>query len=252
MNKISVLIVDDELNARAALRGMIEANFSDIEIVAEAANVPEAVKLIHKHKPQVLLLDIEMPGYLGIDILDFFDASEVNFSIIFVTAYNDYALKAFEIAAVDYLLKPTRIDQLKRAFDRISSADTTQELTKYQVLKQNFELRKSKCIVLQTAEGLVFKEVDDILYFKADSAYTHVFFTNNSKITITKTLMEFCVLENTNDFLRINRSYLINLNCIEKVIKRDGGFVLMKNGEEIAASVEKRQLIFERFKDIIY
>lgn len=252
MNELSVLIVDDELNARAALRGMIESNFDEIKIVGEAASVPEAVKLIHKFKPQVILLDIEMPGYLGIDILDFFDTNEVDFSIIFVTAYNDYAIKAFELAAVDYLLKPTRIDQLKRAFERVNQQLNALEKEKYQVLKANLDSRKNNKIVIQTADGLLFKETNEILFFKADSAYTHVFFTNGTKITITKTLSGYCGLEDTNDFLRINRSYLINLNCIEKVSKKDGGFVLMKNGEEIAASVEKRQLIFERFKDIIY
>lgn len=252
MNNISVLIVDDELNARAALRGMIESNFDAIKIVGEAASVPEAVKLIHKFKPKVILLDIEMPGYLGIDLLDFFDANEVDFSIIFVTAYNDYAIKAFELAAVDYLLKPTRIDQLKRAFERVNQQLNSTEKEKYQVLKSNLESRKNNKIALQTADGLLFKNVNDILFFKADSAYTHVFFTTGSKITITKTLSEYCGLEDTNDFLRINRSYLINLNCVEKVSKKDGGFVVMSNGEEIAASVEKRQLIYNRFKDIIY
>lgn len=249
---MKVIIVDDELNARAALRGMIENNFDEIKVVGEAANLPDAVKLIHTIKPDVVLLDIEMPGYLGIDILDFFDQTKVDFSIIFVTAYNDYALKAFELAAVDYLLKPTRIEHLKRAFDRVNVTDSAQNLSKFQLLKSNFEQTEIKRIAIQTAEGLLIKDLSEILFFKADSAYTHVHFSNGQRITISKTLSEYAGLEDSADFMRINRSYLINLQCVEKISKKDGGFVVMKNGEEIAASVEKRQLLYERFKDVIY
>jgi two-component system LytT family response regulator len=249
---MKVIIVDDELNARAALRGMIENNFDEIKVVGEAANLPDAVKLIHSIKPDVVLLDIEMPGYLGIDILDFFDQSAVDFSIIFVTAYNDYALKAFELAAVDYLLKPTRIEHLSRAFDRVKVADSAQNLSRFQLLKSNFEQPEIKRIAIQTAEGLLIKDLSEILFFKADSAYTHVHFSNGQRITISKTLSEYAGLEDSADFMRINRSYLINLQCVEKISKKDGGFVVMKNGEEIAASVEKRQLLYERFKDVIY
>ncbi|MFN4235099.1 MAG: LytR/AlgR family response regulator transcription factor [Bacteroidia bacterium] len=250
-NKLNVLIVDDEAHARAALRGIIELNFSDVNILAEVSSVPDAVKAIHKFKPDVVLLDIEMPGYLGVDLLDFFNPQDIDFSIIFVTAYNDYALKAFDIAAVDYLLKPTRVEHLERAFNRIRNL-SNKNYENYFALKQNLEKRRFEKIAFQTADGLLLSETNDILYLKADSAYTHVFFKNGNKITITKTLQEFNSLEDTGNFMRINRSYIINLNCVEKVSKKDGGYVIMNNGEEISASLEKRQLLYERFKDFIF
>ncbi len=250
-NNLNVLIVDDEAHARAALRGIIVSNLKDITILDEVSSVPDAVKAIHKLKPDVVLLDIEMPGYLGIDLLDFFNPQEINFSIIFVTAYNDYALKAFDIAAVDYLLKPTRVDQLERALNRVRN-NNENTFDNYYALKENLEKRKFEKIAFQTADGLLISDVNDILYLKADSAYTHVFFKNGNKITITKTLQEFNSLEETGNFMRINRSFIINLNCIEKISKKDGGYVIMNNSEEISASLEKRQILYDRFKDFIF
>jgi two-component system LytT family response regulator len=248
---MKVLIVDDEINARAALKGMITSNFPEITIVGEASDVPAAVKAIHQLKPDVVLLDIEMPGYLGIDLLDFFDSDQVNFKIIFITAYNDYAIKAFELAAVDYLLKPTRIEQLQRAFNRISSSNQ-QENEQYLVLKENLKTPSLTKIAIQTAEGLVISKLEEIRYLKADGAYTHIHFTNNQRITVTKTLQEYNILEETGSFFRVNRSYIINVHCIAKISKRDGGFVVMDNGEEISASLEKRNQLYNFFRDNIF
>ena len=109
------IIVDDELNARLALKGILEENFPEIEIVAENADVPSAVKSIHSFQPELVFLDIAMPGYSGLELLKFFDEKNINFKIIFVTAYAKYAINAFELSAVDYILKPVRIDALQRA-----------------------------------------------------------------------------------------------------------------------------------------
>lgn len=247
---MKVLIVDDELNARAALRGMISANFPELQIVGEASSVPEAVKAIHQSDPDVVLLDIEMPGYLGIDLLDFFDVSTIRFKIIFVTAYNDYALKAFDLAAVDYLLKPTRIDQLKRAFDRLKN--TEDDAQTYQALKENLETHVLSKIALQTADGLQICELSDIRYFKADGAYTHIHFVAGHRITVSRSLQEYNVLEETGKFFRINRSFIINVEHIAKISKKDGGFVQMDNGDEISATPEKRNLLQQYFKDKIF
>lgn len=239
---MNILIVDDETNARAALRGMIESNFPEIQIVDEAESLPEAVKKIRKLKPQVVLLDIEMPGYLGIDILDFFDPQEVDFKIIFITAYNEYALKAFDLAAVDYLLKPTRVDQLKRAFLRVKDENNEQKEA-YFALKENLDSRSLQKLAIQTGEGLVVSEVKNIRYFKADGAYTHIHFVDGQRITVSRSLQEYNVLEETKNFFRVNRSYIINIDCIAKISKKDGGFVQMDNGDEISATLEKRQIL---------
>lgn len=248
---MKVVIVDDEMNARAALRGMIEAHFPTMELVGEAANVPEAVKLIRKTKPQLVLLDIEMPGYLGIDLLDFFDPQEVDFKIIFITAYNDYALKAFDLAAVDYLLKPTRVEQLKRAFERVSQANVHAKES-YFALKENLDQRTFQKIAIQTADGLLLTEVKNIRYFKADGAYTHIHFVDGQRITVSRSLQEYNPLEDTGLFFRVNRSYIINIGCIAKISKKDGGFIQMDNGDEISATLEKRNALQSYFRDTIF
>ncbi len=245
---MKILLVDDEANARAALRGMIETNFPDYRIVDEASNVPDAVKSIRKHHPDLVLLDIEMPGYLGIDLLDFFDPQEINFKIIFITAYNDYALKAFELAAVDYLLKPTRVDQLERAFSRLATQNGN-ENERYFALKDNLDKKIPDKLALLTAEGMLIVKVDSIRYFKADGAYTHIHFTDGERVTVSKTLQEYNPLEETGYFFRIKGSYIINIHCVAKISKRDGGYLVMDNGEEISASLEKRSLLYAQFKD---
>lgn len=247
---MKVLIVDDEVNARTALRGMIDANFPEIIIVGEVSSVPDAVKAIHNLDPDVVLLDIEMPGYLGIDLLDFFDVASIRFKIIFVTAYNDYALKAFDLAAVDYLLKPTRIDQLKRAFNRLNMIDNVPE--KYLALKENLDHREMSKIALQTPDGLQICELSAIRYFKADGAYTHIHFVSGQRITVSRSLQEYNIVEETGKYFRINRSFIINVEHIVKISKKDGGFVQMDNGEEISATPEKRSLLLKFFKNKIF
>lgn len=248
MNKLKVLLIDDEKNARLALTGMITSNFPDIEIVREAENVPDAVKAIHKLKPDVILLDIEMPGYLGVNILDFFDSKDITFKIIFVTAYNDYAIQAFEMAAIDYLLKPTRIDQLKRAFDRIRTEQNNSN-EQYAALKENLSGKKLSKIAFNTSEGLIISNLEQIRMLKADGSYTHICFTDDNKVTVSKSLQEYKELEDSQLFFRINRSYLINISCIEKISKKDGGNVVLDNGLELSISLEKRNKLAELFKD---
>ncbi|MEO7530559.1 MAG: response regulator, partial [Sediminibacterium sp.] len=136
MQKIRAIIVDDEPNARRALRGLLEENFSQVEILAESKNVPEAVKAINKHKPDLVFLDIAMPGYSGFELLDFFDEQSLNFKIIFVTAYSEHSLRAFETSAVDYILKPVRLEHIARALKKIKVEETVNENRQYGVLKE--------------------------------------------------------------------------------------------------------------------
>lgn len=120
MTRIRAIIIDDEANARAALRGIIEENIQMIEIVDETKNIPDGVKAIYKLKPDLVFLDIEMPGYSGLDILDFFNEGEVNFKIVFVTANNQHALDAFKLSAIDYIVKPVQLESIQRAINKLS------------------------------------------------------------------------------------------------------------------------------------
>ena len=238
------IIVDDELNARLALKGILEENFPEINVVAENADVPSAVKSIHSFLPELVFLDIAMPGYSGLELLNFFDVNTINFKIIFVTAYTEYAINAFELSAVDYILKPVRIDALQRALSKINETKSTEKL---KILQNNLEIPQNKKIALNTGDGITFIELIDILYLKADGSYTHFFLSNKSKITVSKKIADFERLEQVGNFMRIHRSHIINLERIQKILKQDGGTVIMDNGDELSISSDKKTVLLEKF-----
>ena len=245
MQQIRAIIVDDEPNARMALRGLLEENFAQVVVLAECKDVPEAVKTIHKLKPDLVFLDIEMPGYNGFELLDFFDEQSLNFKIIFVTAYSDYSLRAFEISAVDYILKPVRAEHIERALKKINIERPVAENLQYKVLKENFSNQLDKKIVLQTAETIFVVKMDDIIYMQAEGSYTRFFTTTHGVLTITTKLIDFEYLESSGPFFRTHRSYIVNLNYIKKVDKKE--FILvMHNDAEVYLAQDKKNLLLEK------
>lgn len=252
MNPIQTILVDDEAHARGALRGLLAQNFPHVQIIGEAENVPQAVKLIVQKKPQLVFLDVEMPGYLGVELLDFFTPESIDFQLIFVTAYNEFALKAFEMSAVDYLLKPTRPEFVERALNKATKLMQSSNSESLQTLKSNLQANELNRIAFQVADGVISSAIEDIIYLKADSSYTHIFFRDRTKVTVSKTLLEYNSLQETGVFFRLNRSHIINVKCVERISKKEGGFVKMITGEEISATAEQRANLLSFFKDQIY
>lgn len=242
---MKVLLVDDEANARLALRGIIESNFPELEIVDEAKDLPEAVRKINHLQPDVVFLDIEMPGYSGLELVNFFETDKVHFKVVFVTAYSEYALQAFEMSAIDYLLKPVRREQIARAIEKIQPTTQGQLLA----LQQNTQALGERRIGLQLGDGLLFVKLDQIMYLRADGSYTHIHLSDGQKLTVTKKLLEYEKLEQWGDFMRIHRSHIVNLQHISKILKQDGGTVVMSDGETFAISSEKKQQLMSRFDD---
>lgn len=243
---MKAIIVDDELNARLALQGILEENFPEIEVLKLCKNIPEAIKAINKLKPDLVFLDISMPGYSGLELFDFFDSNEINFRVIFVTAHAEFAINAFGLNALDYLLKPIKIADVERAIQKMKSIQTNIEQIREKILPHFAPQEK---IALQTGEGIQFLDLEKIIYLKADGSYTHFFTTNQAKITISKRLAEFEKLEKMGNFMRIHRSHIINVNQIEKILKQDGGTIIMTNGVELSISSEKKQALLDLFLD---
>jgi len=239
---IRLLIVDDESLARHVVRGMIEAHFPTVQIVGEAPDVPEAVKLIHQEKPDVVLLDVEMPGYSGIELLRFFDPTQITFRIIFITAYSDYAITAFEMAALDYLLKPLQVADLTRALSRVTLADA-QNNSQLSALQENLSSTGNPKIALHVAEGLHMVALNDIIYLKADGSYTHVFLSRGVRLTVSKKLIEYEKLERYPQFIRLHRSHIANLNRVAKYLKQDGGTLVMENNDYLSISQDKKNKV---------
>lgn len=236
---MKAIIVDDEAHARSLLSNTIKEHCKGVEVVAEAENVKEAVKLINKNNIELIFLDIEMPNENGFALFEYFD--KPNFVTIFCTAYSEYAIQAFEVSAVDYLLKPVTISKLQDAIEKaIKTRGQNQILQSVNTLRENITVKQLQKIALPLSDGLVFIKIDDILYFEADGSYTHVI-TNKEKYLVTKKIKEFHeLLTNDSRFFRVHRSYLVNIQQIKKYSKRDGATLVFENNKVIPVAREKK------------
>jgi two-component system LytT family response regulator len=246
---MNLLIVDDEPHARLALAGMLAENFPDLTVVGEAADVPQAVKAIRRLNPDIVFLDIEMPGYTGLELLDFFDPEEIKFQIIFVTAYSEFALRAFDLSAVDYLLKPLRLPALQRAVEkarRTLQTPDTEQSQRLGLLKNNFYEPASRKIAVSLAEGLEIVPLEDILYLKADGGYTTFVLEGKRTLLSSKNMADYERLQECGPFFRIHRSYIAHLDKVRRYSRQDGGSLLMLNGEELPVARERKQPLLDR------
>lgn len=233
---LTTIIIDDEAPARNVLKEMIEATGLPVTILAMAEDVPGGVKAINKYNPDFIFLDIEMPQYNGFQLLDFFDT--IHFDIIFATAYSEYAVQAFQVSAVDYLVKPIQLDYLISAIERVQQ---NQHATKerYDVLKKNNAAKEIQRLALPVTNGLLFADINDIIYIEAEGSYCNFHFADGRKILVSRKIKEFeTLLQPTGDFFRTHRSYIINLNKIKQYVKSDGGYIVMSNNKSVSISRE--------------
>ena len=236
---MTAIIVDDESHARSLLSNTIKEHCKGIEIIAVAENVKEAVKLINKNNIELVFLDIEMPNENGFALFEYFD--KPNFVTIFCTAYSEYAIQAFEVSAVDYLLKPVTISKLQDAIEKaIKTRGQNQILQNVNILRENISVNQLQKIALPLSDGLVFIKIEEILYFEADGSYTYVI-TNKEKYLVCKKIKEFHeLLTNDSRFFRVHRSYLVNIQQIKKYSKKDGATLVFENNKVIPVAREKK------------
>lgn len=243
---IKVIIIDDELMARNLLRGLLQSYCSNVEILADCPDLPNGVKAIRKLKPDLVFLDIEMPGHTGLELLDFFNEDEVDFSVIFTTAYNQYAIRAFKLSAIDYLLKPIEPADLEQAVERFEKFANRQRQA-LTLLKENLNNHSERKLAVPEGNSIKFIELDHILYFKADSSYTEMHFTDDTKLVISRTLKNIEeTLEGEQQFFRSHKSYFVNMKYVTEYVKSDGGYLLLKNGKEIPVTPDRVQELLEK------
>ncbi len=245
---MKILIVDDEAAARETLRLLLENFISGNNKILEAESVPKAVKIIHEFNPELVFLDIEMPEYTGFDLFKFIP--NPSFSVIFSTAYNEYALKAFDVSAIDYLLKPIIADRLVQAVNKFIKRNqpefTIDQLNTIKRLNDESRLDKSK-LAIPVPQGYDFIRKEDILYAKADGSYTRIYLKEKKDLYLSKRLNLIEEILKDPCFFRINRSYIININNITHVSRAMGGMIRMEDDHEISLSKEKRELLFGKF-----
>ena len=242
---MKAIIIDDEKRARVSLSLLLQEYCPEVEVVAECENLPEGVKAIRKFNPDLVLLDIEMPGHSGLELVDFFDEKEINFSIIFTTAYNEYAIQAFKLSALDYLLKPIIPEELINAISRMERQKSLQ----FKALAENIQNEFFEKIAVPSGNTLILIKISDIVYIKGEGSYSEIYMQDKSKHMVSRNLKNFEeILLKDKRFLRTHKSYIVNFDEVISFNKSDGGWLDMKNGNSIPISSEKSSLIMERIK----
>jgi two-component system, LytTR family, response regulator len=220
MNKIRAILVDDEESARDVLQNLLLRFCPEVELIARCENVLQAVEVIKKENPDLVFLDIEMPNYAGFEIVNFF--TQINFEIIFVTAYDQHAIRAFEIAAIDYLLKPVDIDRLKKAVARAQQKHSVElQADRLALLSNTLETKQLKNIVVTDKGQQHIIPVETIIAIEAQESYCTIHTTNKNYVA-SKNLKHFeTVFESLPQFFRVHKSWLINKKFLQHYSKTD-------------------------------
>jgi two-component system, LytTR family, response regulator len=242
------IIVDDELKSREVLKSLVEKFCEDIEVCATCQNGDEAIAEIATVKPDVIFLDIQLKSETGFEILQRLD--KIDFEIVFTTAYSEFAIKAFNFSAIDYLLKPIDIELLRKAVEKVrkrSGGSISQRIAQLAENLKGDSFRNSR-LAIPATDGLEFVTVGEILYCEASGNYTNIYMGDNRKFIVSRTLKEYEDLLQDQDFFRIHNSHLINLNAIKKYIRGDGGQVVMKNDKTLDVSKMKKKSFMDKIK----
>ena len=237
---IRAIIVDDEKSSRATLSWLLETYCPEVELVGMADGIDPGLALVKDQKPDLLFLDIDLTSGTGFDLLE--KVGDKEFEVIFVTAYHEYATKAFEFSALHYLLKPVNPDKLKDAVGRIDKKTKSHSIEKFEALVANLKSTTGQLqkLMIPTQDGFELVDVQDVIYCESDGSYTRLFLTDR-KIMASKTLGGFEELLAGHNFFRIHRGHLINLRLVIKYTRGRGGFVTMKNGVELEVSRYKKE-----------
>ncbi|MBI5541597.1 MAG: response regulator transcription factor [Bacteroidia bacterium] len=247
---IKAIIVDDEKKSVQTMSLMLKEYCPDVEVIGFAHSAIEGAKEVISKKPDLLFLDVEMTGGSGFDLLE--SLPERNFKVIFVTAHDHYALKAIKFHAIDYVLKPIDVEDLKNAVANFVSQKTNNLKVPSDIerLLEHMKVQKVKKIAVPTTNGIEYLAIDEIMYFTADRSYCKIVLTNNRSILVSKGLSEIEDLLPTENFFRIHKSNTVNLAFVKKHLKTDGGIVELTDGTKLYIARTKKDefmLAMEKF-----
>lgn len=249
---IKALLIDDEKMSRLTLRKLLEVYSPSVEIIAEAENAAEAAVLVKELKPDLVFLDVAMPGKNGIDFLK--ELEEINFEVIFVTAHDKYVLQAIRFAAVDYLQKPVEetllVNAISNAAKRIQQKTNNQHIETFlhNIKQQAGQQPMQLCI--PSIKGFQVVEISDIIYCEAENTYTNIHFKDGKKILASRPLMDYEMMLQDSLFFRTHKSLLINMKHIKEYLKGEGGFAVMSNGKTLEVSRRKKEAFINKMKEV--
>ena len=248
MKKIQTILVDDESNNIKFLRALLTEYCAAVEIIAATESAAEGLLLINELKPQLVFMDIDMPGMTGFEVLN--KLKHLYFEVIFVTAYNQYAMEAFDYNAVAYITKPIITEKLVQAVDKaINKIDEKKHTQQLFTLLENVQQKNEHDkIALPTMQGLQFVKLTQICYCESNGNYTNFHLFDNSKIMVSRQLGEYEKLLPSDTFVRIHDQHIINLNCINEYVKGSGGEVILENGTRLTVSARRKDELLSRFE----
>jgi two-component system, LytTR family, response regulator len=245
---MKAIIIDDEPNAVELLQFRLTQLCPQVQVVAACTSSVKGVEAIKLHKPDLVFLDIEMPQMNGFQVLE--AVQDISFSLVFVTAYDKFALKAFSYSAIDYLLKPIDTQELIRAVNRVEKQAQTAKI-QIELLKQQYNQPTQRLptdkIALPYQNGVAFVRFQDIIYCESDDSYTKFHLADGQHYLVTKPLKEVQDLLEERGFLRIHRQFLVHLDHIKKFVKGEGAYIIMSNGQSIPVSRQQKERLTEQF-----
>ncbi|WP_160118574.1 LytR/AlgR family response regulator transcription factor [Chryseotalea sanaruensis] len=239
-----IVLVDDDSIIRENLKTLLSIYAPNMQVIAEADGVKAGVACIREHKPDLVLLDVEMKDGTGFDLLAFY--GQLDFKVIFVTGHDAYAIRAFKISAIDYVLKPVDPDDLVSALKKAEgmAEESEQQIKVANLVQNNREDISNQKIILKDADTVYLVAVKDIVRCASETNYTRFFLTNGRILMVSKTLKEFDTLFEGQHFFRAHQSHLINLHHFDRFEKKDGGTIFMKDGSALPVAVRKKDSLF--------
>ena len=241
---IKAIVIDDEQESRNTVINILNNFCENIQVIAQAENVRDGIDEIEKEQADVVFLDIQMPDGTGFDLLE--KLVEINFQVIFVTAFDQYALKAIKFSALDYILKPVNPQHLMDAVEKIKAPKTDFGLISKQISTLLRNKNGFERITLPTFEGLRFIILKDIIRCEADNNYTNFYLNSGEKVLVTKTLKEYDESLSGEDFIRVHQSHLVNIKFVDRYIKGDGGTIIMTDGSHVEVSRRRKEAFLKR------
>ncbi len=241
------IIVDDELLGRKTLVKLLEKYCPTVEVIGLCENGKIALETLQNNQPDILFLDIEMPEMNGFEMIE--NLESYDFEIIFTTAYDEFALKAFQVCAIDYLLKPIDSAQLIKAVKKVEERKfqiNSKAQVELLLTSMKSEQKIFPKLAIPSMEGIEFVDVVEIIRCEASKNYTLIFTTDGNKYVFSKTLKDIESLISSNFFFRIHQSHLINLNLVKKYIRGIGGYIIMADGSEIPVAKSKKSVLLQR------
>lgn len=239
---LRAVIIDDEPDAVQFIESLISEYCEDVEVVGKAHSARQGVDVIRDTTPELVFLDVQMPHGTGFDLLSSFP--EKTFDVIFITAYNHYAIQAIKFSAVDYILKPININEFIEAVKKVQEKSTSNEYhnLNYQALLENIKAPRPSKLAIPTTEGIEYLNTGDIIRLEADRSYSWFFMNDGNKHLVSRNLKEYQELLTDMNFFRPHNSHLINLEHVHKFIRHEGGYIEMSDGSTVPISRGKRDL----------